>query len=114
VNGRLRAYDGVIESIDVLKGLVVLRTRTAQTHGETRAPEIAKHLSRFDARSRQSTLERILEGAIDVIGTREEAMRWLGTPVRALNYATPVSLLVDDAGADQVLAVRANLENGVL
>src|SRR5687768_3987671 len=107
MNARLRAYDGAIDGIDVLNGLVVLRTRTAQQADETGAPAIAKHPS--TARSRQSTLEQILERATGVIGTREDAMRWLGTPVRALNYATPVSLLVDDSGTDQVLAVLSNL-----
>jgi len=41
-------------------------------------------------------------------------MRWLGTPVRALNYATPISLLHDSQGRDAVLAVLGRLENGVL
>lgn len=59
-------------------------------------------------------IERVIERAVQVIGTREEALRWLGTPVRALNYATPISLLNDAAGSDQVEAVLTKLENGVL
>ena len=101
MSGRLRAYDGVLDGIDVLHGVAVERSGS-------------KTQSKSEAAPRRSTLQRILERATDVIGTQEEAMRWLGTPVRALNYATPISLLVDDAGADQVLAVLANLENGVL
>jgi putative toxin-antitoxin system antitoxin component (TIGR02293 family) len=62
----------------------------------------------------QSNVEVILKRAIEVIGTREKAMRWLGTPVRALDYATPVSLLSSAAGAEQVLATLTNLEHGVL
>jgi len=47
-----------------------------------------------------------------VIGDRDEALRWLGTPVRALGYATPISRLKDDAGATEVTNVLAALEQG--
>jgi putative toxin-antitoxin system antitoxin component (TIGR02293 family) len=68
-----------------------------------------------EARPRQQAdLERIVERAVEVIGTREEAMRWLGTPVRALGYATPISLLHDAASEERVLAVLTQLEHGVL
>jgi Protein of unknown function (DUF2384) len=56
----------------------------------------------------------VLKTAVDVIGDRAEAMRWMGTPVRALGYATPVSLLATKEGADAVLAVLSRLEHGVL
>jgi putative toxin-antitoxin system antitoxin component (TIGR02293 family) len=52
--------------------------------------------------------------AIQVIGDEPEAMRWLGTPIRALNYATPVSLLYTVAGRDAVLTVLGRLEHGIL
>jgi Protein of unknown function (DUF2384) len=32
-------------------------------------------------------------GAGSAVGDKHEALRWLGTPVRALNFATPISLL---------------------
>ncbi len=35
----------------------------------------------------------VLDRAVEVIAARGEAMRWMGTPVRAIDYATPVSLL---------------------
>jgi uncharacterized protein (DUF2384 family) len=41
-------------------------------------------------------------------------MRWLRTPVRALDYATPISLLHDALGRDAVLTVLGRLEHGVL
>jgi uncharacterized protein (DUF2384 family) len=41
-------------------------------------------------------------------------MRWLGTPVRALNYATPISRLHDPESREQVLSVLTQLEHGVL
>ncbi|MBZ5728366.1 MAG: DUF2384 domain-containing protein [Acidobacteriia bacterium] len=44
--------------------------------------------------SETSTAETsVLDRAVAVIGNKGEAMRWMGTPVRALDYATPVSLL---------------------
>ena len=56
----------------------------------------------------------VIDRAIEVIGDETEAMRWLGTPVRALNYATPVSLLHDANGRDSVLNVLGRLEHGIL
>ena len=52
--------------------------------------------------------------AVEVIGSEPEAMRWLGTPIGALNYATPVSLLYDAAGRDAVTTVLGRLEHSVL
>lgn len=56
----------------------------------------------------------VIHRATEVIGDRTDAMRWLGTPVRALNYATPISLLHDCAGRDAVLTVLGRIEHGVL
>jgi putative toxin-antitoxin system antitoxin component (TIGR02293 family) len=56
----------------------------------------------------------IIHRAVEVIGDEPDAMRWLGTPVRALNYATPISLLHDSKGRDAVLSVLGRLEHGVL
>lgn len=56
----------------------------------------------------------VLHRAAEVIGDRSDAMRWLGTPVRALNYATPISLLHDSKGREDVLSVLGRLEHGIL
>jgi putative toxin-antitoxin system antitoxin component (TIGR02293 family) len=56
----------------------------------------------------------VIRRTVEVIGDRSDAMRWLGTPVRALNYATPISLLHDAQGRDAVLSVLGRLEHGVL
>jgi len=58
--------------------------------------------------------DSVLNKAIEVIGDGSEAMRWMGTPVRALGYATPVSLLSTEDGVNSVLAVLSRLEHGVL
>lgn len=56
----------------------------------------------------------MIDRATDVIGDRDEALRWIGTPVPALDYATPISLLATSKGKDRVLATLDNLEHGVL
>jgi len=56
----------------------------------------------------------VLRRAIAVIGDEQEAMRWMGTPVRALNYSTPISLLYNPHGREAVLTVLGRLEHGVL
>jgi len=56
----------------------------------------------------------VIHRATEVLGDRTDAMRWLGTPVRALNYATPISLLHDSKGREDVLTVLGRLEHGIL
>ena len=56
----------------------------------------------------------VIRRAVEVIGNEPEAMRWLGTPVRTLGYATPVSLLHEAKGREQVLIVLGRLEHGIL
>ena len=58
--------------------------------------------------------EIVINRAIEVIGDEKEAMRWLGTPVPALDYATPISLLNNSEGKTAVLNVLTQLEHGVL
>lgn len=58
-------------------------------------------------------LTAAIERATEVIGDRQEAMRWLGTPVRALNFASPISLLGTSAGARRVIDVLGQMERGV-
>jgi len=75
-----------------------------------------------DRETRQTTLspestrvyEAVIDRAIQVIGDEERAMRWMGTPVPALDYATPISRLHDSQGQADVLRVLTQLEHGVL
>jgi putative toxin-antitoxin system antitoxin component (TIGR02293 family) len=60
------------------------------------------------------SIDAVIQRAADVIGDRAEAMRWLGTPIRALDYATPIALLHEVREAERVLAVLTQLEHGVL
>lgn len=59
------------------------------------------------------SVESVIVRAIEVMGNRDEAMRWLGTPIRALDYATPISLLGTSEGATRVGDVLGQMEHGV-
>lgn len=55
----------------------------------------------------------VLDIAVKVIGNQDSAMRWLGTPIRALDYATPVSLLAQPDGKTAILGVLHRAEHGI-
>jgi putative toxin-antitoxin system antitoxin component (TIGR02293 family) len=63
--------------------------------------------------NQERILPSIIERATEVIGDREKAMRWLGTPVRGLDYATPISLLATEEGAERVNDILGQIEHGV-
>jgi putative toxin-antitoxin system antitoxin component (TIGR02293 family) len=66
------------------------------------------------ATSNQRAETEVMRRATEVLGDRPSAMRWLGTPVRDLDYATPISLLHNAKGREAVLSVLGRLEHGVL
>ncbi len=72
-----------------------------------------KRLVKVVLERQQPSMNAVVERATAVIGTREKALRWLGTPVRALKFATPISLLGSAAGQQAVLTVLGRLEHGV-
>jgi putative toxin-antitoxin system antitoxin component (TIGR02293 family) len=65
------------------------------------------------ARENFVNTDQIIERATEVIGDRDEALRWLGTPVRGLDYATPISLLGTDEGAQLVNDILGQMEHGI-
>ncbi|MGO8757142.1 MAG: antitoxin Xre/MbcA/ParS toxin-binding domain-containing protein [Terracidiphilus sp.] len=67
-----------------------------------------------DADSGEQAQAAVIRRTVEVIGNESDAMRWLGTPVRALDYATPISLLHESKGRKDVLTVLGRLEHGVL
>jgi putative toxin-antitoxin system antitoxin component (TIGR02293 family) len=109
----LKGYDGAVNGMNILHGVAVVTQRTP-TGPERRVRTSAISPSDKPAPWPETEIEPIVERAIQVIGSREEAMRWLGTPVRALDYATPISRLGDPAGQEQVFALLTQLEHGVL
>jgi hypothetical protein len=109
----LKGYDGAFDGVKILHGVAVMAPRIPVTL-EGRAAVPAPQFPQARQPLQEADIEPIVQRAIDVIGGREEAMRWLGTPVRALDYATPISRLHDPVSRDQVLAVLTQLEHGVL
>ena len=81
-------------------------------------PSQPGHLVHFPpARSqpvKSITEMEVIEKAVEVIGDDADARRWLGTPTRALDYATPISLLHTPEGRQSVITVLGRLEHGVL
>jgi putative toxin-antitoxin system antitoxin component (TIGR02293 family) len=58
--------------------------------------------------------EDVVNRATEVFANQEKALRWLGTPVGALQYSTPISLLGHPDGRQAVLDTLDKIEHGVL
>jgi uncharacterized protein (DUF2384 family) len=84
-----------------------------RANGATRK-ESKHHTVRLSGSKPSRDESTVLARAIEVIGDKGEAMRWLGTPVRALGYATPISSIHDVKGRKSVIAVLTRLEHGVM
>ena len=66
-----------------------------------------------DESDRLARLVRLIARAEEALGSREKALRWLAKPNRALEGASPISLLASDAGALAVERVLGRIEHGV-
>ena len=60
-----------------------------------------------------SAIDPIIDRATEVIGDRQEAMRWLGAPIRGLDFATPISLLGTEEGQMRVNDILGQMEHGI-
>ncbi|HEY1339979.1 MAG TPA: MbcA/ParS/Xre antitoxin family protein [Bryobacteraceae bacterium] len=98
---KVTGYDGAVNGLQILHGVALAQPHGTEATGSRDLPDDVE-------------IDEAIHRAIEVIGSREEAMRWLGTPVRALDFATPISLLHDPTGREQVLSVLLRLEHGVL
>jgi hypothetical protein len=58
-------------------------------------------------------LTKAVARATEVLGDQDAALRWLGTPVPALDYATPVSVLGTAQGVTRVNDILTQMEHGV-
>ena len=75
-------------------------------------PEIGHTVGAVNSLSAEE-VSAIIERATAVIGDKERALRWLGTPVRSLAYATPISIVHTAEGVRQVEAVLGRIEHGI-
>jgi putative toxin-antitoxin system antitoxin component (TIGR02293 family) len=109
----MMGYNGAVDGVVILDGLAVLGGR--EKDSTERSVDVP--VMQFSQAPRwhiEADIAPIIRRAIEVIGDREEAMRWLGTPVRALDYATPISCIHDPISRQKVLSVLTQLEHGVL
>jgi uncharacterized protein (DUF2384 family) len=60
-----------------------------------------------------TSIDILIDCVTQVVGDRETALRWMGTPVQSLDYATPISLLHTDDGFVRVTHVLEQLQHGV-
>ncbi len=77
-----------------------------------RGPEIVDVVS-VSGSIESNRIDDMIQRASEVLGSRDEAMRWLGTPVRGLDFATPISLLGTKEGAERVSDILGQMERGV-
>ncbi len=107
--------------------IVDIRPSTAASSSQRQAPELRVHkivnaeltggktipASRASTGVEAKVLDQTILRATEVLGNRDEAMRWLGTPVRALDYATPISISGTKEGIDRVNHVLGQMEYGI-
>lgn len=67
-----------------------------------------------DESDRLVRLARIAALAVETLGTREKAARWLSAGNRALGGETPLSRLDTDLGAEEVESALLRLAHGVV
>jgi len=58
-------------------------------------------------------IDDLMDRAAEVLGSRDEGMRWLGTPIRGLDFATPISILATKDGAVRVNDILGQMEHGI-
>ena len=99
-------FEGITASGERIEGEIDRRFLISQPNNDS-SPETGEQ-------GGTTGVNQVTVRAIEVIGDREEALRWLGTPVRGLGYRTPISLLHDSEGQRKVLTLLGRLEHGVL
>jgi Protein of unknown function (DUF2384) len=105
-NSTRRAAGGGVESDRIVRDIMERLKASLATRG---GKDVALSAGQFPVVSTEANisedLNAVLVRATDVLGCRDEALRWMGTPVRALDFATPVSVLGTADGAYRVNAV---------
>jgi putative toxin-antitoxin system antitoxin component (TIGR02293 family) len=65
------------------------------------------------ASDRLYRVARLFDTAVEVLESRDEAVRWLRLPQRALGNAVPLDLATTDVGTRAVEALLGRMEHGV-
>jgi len=82
---------------------------------EKRTPLVEREgrIARVQRRPVEKAIDTMIVRAAEVLGSRDEGMRWLGNPVRGLDFATPISLLGTPEGVERVNDILGQIEHGV-
>jgi len=106
---RLVANVSLIRDDEALQKALGISKRTLyRRRGETQA----KHLSREQS-GRTWRFAEILAKAIQVLGTQEEAERWMEEPAIGLDQMRPIDLLSTTAGTELVDTYLEQIDHGV-
>lgn len=121
----LRAHDLVTRGVSVSDALHLMKTYTlideAQLYGvlgitprtmQRRAASAHKTLDP-NASDRALRLLTVTDQAIDVLGSRDAAERWLSTPAMGLDQRKPIELLQSSEGTDLVKTLLTRMDFGV-
>jgi putative toxin-antitoxin system antitoxin component (TIGR02293 family) len=96
----------------------MLAELVTQLHADSRSHRDLKpgNLNLKETRTTIDLVDPIVDvtaRAFEVFGTRGKALRWLKTPVRALNNQSPISLLSDPECVARVNDVLGQVEHGI-
>jgi len=109
-------YSQQVEDIDALQNIIARLRDLVLNEGFTELtfinPETGERRV-LNVSAGSDSLVEITARAIEVFGSREKAMRWLRTPVRALGNQTPMSLLRTPEGLVRVQDTLGQVEHGV-
>ncbi len=99
IKRRLKLTDGeLVQSIDI--------------HPRTLIRRKSEQRLRSDESDRLARLARVTARAIDVLGSEQNAVRWLRHPNGALGGASPLSYLRTDVGARRVESILSHIDYG--
>lgn len=59
------------------------------------------------------SLTQVTARAIEVLGNREKALRWLETPIASLDNKPPIAILDREEGVSRVETLLGQIEHGV-
>jgi putative toxin-antitoxin system antitoxin component (TIGR02293 family) len=98
----------VIGEKDLVEKALGLSLRTTQRHKASPGKVLSTEQS-----SRIWKFAEILSKAVTVLGSQEEAERWLSQPAMALEQKRPIDLLSTSAGVELVEDLLTRMEYGV-
>lgn len=76
-----------------------------KSSGKNLTPEESERIARF---------VRVMDAAVQLFnGNKQDAIAWLSQPVKGLGNIAPISLLITENGALEVLDLIGRLEHGV-